>query len=63
MSCILASPAVIFSQEVRISRLVENAENVIFIDNYLVQIRCTADVVCILVWPDGYQGVSTLDYA
>ena len=35
ISCILASPAVIFSQEVRISRLVENAEH-IFIDIYLV---------------------------
>ena len=61
ISCILGSPAVIFSQEVRISRLVENVEH-IFLDYFFLQLRCTSGVVCILVWPDGYQGVSALDY-
>ena len=61
ISCILASPAVIFSQEVRISRLVEDVEH-IFLDYSFLPLRCTSDVVCILVWPDGYQGVSALDY-
>ena len=47
-----------------VNHLIKHNYDVIVMDNVPTNyvLPCSCSQACILVWPDGYQGVSTLDY-
>ena len=76
LSGILSCPALIFSSIVQINRCEKDIRmfKPLCMDSNLTRIcsdcklksclvyRCSPSVACILVWPDGYQGSSMIDY-